>query len=139
MRSLSARQGLPLLTLIFIGAVPLISVAQNSSDGPAEAEAAPIVIDMASPLEPESAPPPPQARKKLSYKDQRDYDLLPARIEEIETEMAHIESDLSDGTLFTRDHKRFTALTDKLEALRGEKTAAEDRWLELAEAVEALG
>ena len=55
----SARQGLPLLTLIFIGAVPLISLAQNSSDAPAEAEAAPIVIDMASPLEPESAPPPP--------------------------------------------------------------------------------
>ena len=50
---------MPLLTLIFIGAVPLISLAQNSSDGPAEAEAAPIVIDMASPLEPESAPPPP--------------------------------------------------------------------------------
>ena len=50
---------MPLLTLIFIGAVPLISVAQNSSDAPAEAEAAPIVIDMASPLEPESAPPPP--------------------------------------------------------------------------------
>jgi len=86
-----------------------------------------------------AAPPPPQARKKLSYKDQRDYDLLPARIEEIETEMARIESDLSDGSLFTRDHKRFTALTEKLETLRDEKAAAEDRWLELAEAVEALG
>jgi len=86
-----------------------------------------------------AAPPPPQARKKLSYKDQRDYDLLPARIEEIETEMATIESDLSDGSLFTRDHKRFTALTEKLETLRDEKAAAEDRWLELAEAVEALG
>ncbi|OHD03293.1 MAG: elongation factor 3 [Sphingopyxis sp. RIFCSPHIGHO2_01_FULL_65_24] len=86
-----------------------------------------------------AAAPPPQARKKLSYKDQRDYDLLPARIEEIETEMARIESDLSDGSLFTRDHKRFTALTEKLETLRDEKAAAEDRWLELAEAVEALG
>ncbi|QNO28039.1 ATP-binding cassette domain-containing protein [Sphingopyxis sp. OPL5] len=86
-----------------------------------------------------AAAPPPQARKKLSYKDQRDYDLLPARIEEIETEMATIESDLSDGSLFTRDHKRFTALTEKLETLRDEKAAAEDRWLELAEAVEALG
>ena len=58
-RRLSARQGLPLLTLIFIGAAPLISVAQNPSDGPAEAEGAPIVIDMAAPLEPERAPPPP--------------------------------------------------------------------------------
>ena len=57
-RRLSARQGLPLLTLIFIGAIPLISVAQNPSDAPADAEAAPIVIDMAAPLEAERAPPP---------------------------------------------------------------------------------
>ena len=49
---------MPLLTLIFIGAVPPISVAQNPSDAPADAEAAPIVIDMAAPLEAERAPPP---------------------------------------------------------------------------------
>ena len=55
----SARHGLPLLTLILIGVGPLISVAQNPSDAPAETEAAPIVIDMAAPLEPERAPPPP--------------------------------------------------------------------------------
>ena len=88
----------------------------------------------------ESAPPPPpQARKKLSYKDQRDYDLLPARIEEIEADMAGIETELSDGSLFTRDNARFTALTEKLDKLREEKAAAEDRWLALAEEVEALG
>ena len=84
-------------------------------------------------------PPPPQQRRKLSYKDQRDYDLLPARIEEIEKEMAGIESELSDGSLFARDHARFTALTEKLDTLRDEKAAAEDRWLALAEEVEALG
>ena len=55
----SARHGLPLLTLILIGVGPLISVAQNPSDAPAETEAASIVIDMAAPLEPERAPPPP--------------------------------------------------------------------------------
>ncbi|SKB25323.1 ABC-F family ATP-binding cassette domain-containing protein [Sphingopyxis flava] len=86
-----------------------------------------------------ATPAPPQARKKLSYKDQRDYDLLPARIEAIETEMTGIETELSDGSLFTRNHARFTALTEKLEALRDEKTAAEDRWLALAEEVEQLG
>jgi ATP-binding cassette subfamily F protein uup len=84
-------------------------------------------------------PPPPQARKKLSYKDQRDYDLLPTRIEEIEREMAAIETELSDGSLFTRDNARFNALTTKLDALRNEKAAAEDRWLSLAEEAEALG
>lgn len=86
-----------------------------------------------------AAPPPPTARKKLSYKDQRDYDLLPGRIEEIETEMAGVETELSDGNLFTRDNARFNALTGKLDKLRGEKAAAEDRWLALAEEVEALG
>ena len=55
----SARHGLPLLTLILIGVGPLISVAQDPSDAPAGTEAAPIVIDMAAPLEPERAPPPP--------------------------------------------------------------------------------
>jgi ATP-binding cassette subfamily F protein uup len=84
-------------------------------------------------------PPPPQARRKLSYKDQRDYDLLPDRIEAIEKEMAGIETELSDGSLFTRDNARFSALTAKLDALRAEKAAAEDRWLALAEEVEALG
>jgi len=87
----------------------------------------------------ETTPPPPQARKKLSYKDQRDYDLLPARIEEIEKEMAAIETELSDGSLFTRDNARFNALTAKLDKLRDDKAAAEDRWLALAEEVEALG
>ena len=83
-------------------------------------------------------PPPPQARKKLSYKDQRDYDLLPARIEAIEAEMAAIEAELSDGALFARDNARFNTLTAKLDTLRTEKAAAEDRWLALAEEVEAL-
>ena len=83
-------------------------------------------------------PPPPTACKKLSYKDQRDYDLLPVRIEEIEAEMAKAETELSDGTLFTRDNARFNALTAKLDKLRDEKALAEDRWLALAEEVEAL-
>jgi ATP-binding cassette subfamily F protein uup len=83
-------------------------------------------------------PPPPTARKKLSYKDQRDYDQLPARIEAIEAEMAEAETELSDGALFTRDHARFTALTGKLDELRSEKAAAEDRWLTLAEMLENL-
>ena len=56
---------MPLLTLIFIGVVPLISVAQNPSDAPADNEAAPIVIDMAAPLEPERAPPPPSEPSAL--------------------------------------------------------------------------
>ncbi len=80
-----------------------------------------------------------QPRKKLSYKDQRDFDLLPARVDAIDKEIAAAEAELADGSLFTRNHARFAELTTRLDALRAEKAAAEERWLELAEMLEGLG
>uniref|UniRef100_UPI003570D709 ABC transporter C-terminal domain-containing protein n=1 Tax=Novosphingobium endophyticum TaxID=1955250 RepID=UPI003570D709 len=81
-------------------------------------------------------PPPPPAKTKLSYKDQRDYDLLPARIEELEAAIARDEQALADPDLYARDPRKFAALTAAIEKARGEKEAAEERWLELAEQVE---
>jgi ABC transport system ATP-binding/permease protein len=78
------------------------------------------------------------ARVKLSYKDQRDYDLLPQRIEELEAQIARDEETLSDPNLYIRDPERFTQLTAAMERARAERDAAEIRWLELAEQVEAL-
>jgi ATP-binding cassette subfamily F protein uup len=87
---------------------------------------------------PTPAPPPlPPARTKLTYKDQRDYDLLPARIEELEAAIARGEQILSDPELFARDPKRFAEISKGLETARAEKHAAEERWLALAELVES--
>ena len=80
--------------------------------------------------------PQPPRKTKLTYKDQRDYDLLPARIEELLTQIARDEAALSDPALYTRDPAKFAALTKAIEAARAEKDAAEERWLELAEQVE---
>ena len=77
-------------------------------------------------------------RAKLTYKDQRDYDLLPARIEEIEAAIARDEQALADPDLYTRAPKRFAQLMATIEKARAERDAAEERWLELAEQVEAL-
>ncbi|MBN8816887.1 MAG: ATP-binding cassette domain-containing protein [Sphingomonas sp.] len=87
------------------------------------------------------APTAPERTKaaKLSYKDQRDYDLLPKRIEEIEAAIARDEEALHDPSLYTRDPTKFAALTESIEKAREEKDAAEMRWLVLAEQVEALG
>jgi ATP-binding cassette subfamily F protein uup len=89
---------------------------------------------------PAPAPSSPQERKavKLTYKDQRDYDLLPARIEEIEAQIARDEAALSDPDLYARDPGRFAAVTAAIEKARAERDAAEERWLELAERAEAL-
>ena len=84
-----------------------------------------------------SAPPPlPPKKAKLSYKDQRDYELLPTRIEELLAQIARDEAALADPALYTRDPAKFAALTKAIEVARTEKEAAEERWLELAEQVE---
>jgi ATP-binding cassette subfamily F protein uup len=91
------------------------------------------------PVDSPSPPPPPasgRGSKKLSYKDQRDYDLLPARIEELDAEIAKGEHALADPDLYNRDPAGFARMTELLDKLRGEKEAAEERWLELAELVE---
>jgi ATP-binding cassette subfamily F protein uup len=85
-----------------------------------------------------AAPAPPRPRTKLSYKDQRDYELLPQRIEALEAEIARDEDILSDADLYRRDPERFAQLTAAIEKARAERDAAEERWLELAEMAEAL-
>ena len=84
---------------------------------------------------PAPAPPPPKSTK-LSYKDQRDYELLPDRIAQLETAIARGEEILSDPDLYTRDPQKFADITKGIENARAEKDAAEERWLELAEQVE---
>ena len=89
--------------------------------------------------EPASAAPSMPKKVKLSYKDQRDYDLLPKRITEIDAEIAAAEQEMSDPALYTQKPARFAELTTKTESLRAEKDAAEERWLELAMMVEDTG
>ncbi len=76
---------------------------------------------------------------KLSYKDQRDYDLLPRRIEELDAQIARDEAAMADPDLYARDPAKFDRLGKGIAAARDEKDAAELRWLELAEMLEALG
>ena len=81
------------------------------------------------------APPAPQ-KTKLTYKDQRDYDLLPGRIEELLAQIARDEAELHDPALYTSNPAKFAALTKAIDQARAVKDAAEERWLELAELVE---
>jgi len=89
-----------------------------------------------APAPPPSPPPPPKA-DKLSYKDQRDYELLPQRIEELEAAIAKAQAILADPNLFQSNPQRFATISKGLENARTEKDAAEERWLDLAERVEA--
>ncbi|PZU09518.1 ABC-F family ATP-binding cassette domain-containing protein [Sphingomonas sp.] len=83
-------------------------------------------------------PAPPKQKAKLSYKDQRDLDLLPAEIEKLEAAIARDETALADPDLYAKDPKRFDTLMAALEKARTRKEEAEMRWLELAEMAEGL-
>ena len=84
----------------------------------------------------DAAPRPSLKKAKLTYKDQRDYEQLPERIEELIAGIARDEAALHDPALYTRDPAKFAALTKAIDQARAAKEAAEQRWLELAELVD---
>ncbi len=96
-------------------------------------------VSQRAPAKPGAPPAPPRSRAKLSYKDQRDLDLLPARIEALAAAIARDEAALADADLYARDPGGFDRLMSAIAQARAEKEAAELRWLELAETAEALG
>ena len=75
----------------------------------------------------------PSAARKLSYKETRELESLPGRIEALETEIAEIESTLADPSIYAKDNARAVAMTVRLPQAREELDAAETRWLELSE------
>ena len=79
---------------------------------------------------PTPAPAAPQ-RRKLSYKEQRELDTLPDRIESLEQEQAAIQSELADGSLFSSDPQRAARLATRLPQIDDELTVALERWEEL--------
>ena len=80
--------------------------------------------------EPSKAAP---VKRKLSYKEQRELESLPAKIESLENEIAEIESALGDPSIYSKDSTRAAALADRLEPAKTELDEAETRWLELSE------
>ena len=69
---------------------------------------------------------------KLSYKDQRELDSLPAKIEALEKEQTDINKTLAEGSVFQKDPKGAAALTKRASEIDDLLTVAMERW-------EALG
>jgi ATP-binding cassette subfamily F protein uup len=80
----------------------------------------------------------PRAQVRLSYKDQRELDLLPERIAALEGEIAELEAALADGGLYARDAALAERTMRRHAEAKAELAAAEDRWLSLEEQRAAL-
>ncbi|MFZ3018572.1 MAG: ATP-binding cassette domain-containing protein [Gallionella sp.] len=83
---------------------------------------------------PRPAAPPlekPKAASKLSYKDARELEELPKRIEALEQEQIEITAHFADGSLFRNDPKRAKQLQARSEEIEAQVLAAMARWEEL--------
>src|SRR3546814_11547663 len=85
-----------------------------------------------------SSPPPPKQQTKLSYKDQRDYELLPRRVEELEAQIVRDEQALSDPDLYVKEPERFAATSKAVKKGLADTEAPAGPWLELAVMAEAV-
>ncbi|MDP2016128.1 ATP-binding cassette domain-containing protein [Hydrogenophaga sp.] len=67
-------------------------------------------------------------KKKLSYKEQREFDALPVRIAELEAEQASVDSELGGGQLFNTDPARAAQLGARHADIEMEWLRAMERW-----------
>ncbi|MGF1608795.1 MAG: ABC-F family ATP-binding cassette domain-containing protein [Kiloniellales bacterium] len=81
---------------------------------------------------------PPRRAAKLSYKDARELERLPAEIERLNGAIAGLEGRLAQPDLYQRDRAGFEHATAELAETRRALAAAEERWLELEERRERL-
>lgn len=69
--------------------------------------------------------------KKLSYKDQRELEQLPARLEKLEAEMAALQEAMGTAEFYQQDSATITAKQAELAQLEAEFEQAFARWEEL--------
>ncbi len=103
-------------------AAQAVANAAFKSAAPAALVAGSVASSAAAPAAPAAAP-----KRKLSYKEQRERDELPARIAALEAEQAGIAARLADGTLFTKAPAEATTLSQRHAAIDDLLLAALER------------
>ncbi len=67
-------------------------------------------------------------KRKLSYKETRELEELPQRIEHLETRIAEIGATMAEPSFYARDSAVIVAANDELAALQAELNQAYERW-----------
>ena len=69
--------------------------------------------------------------RKLSYKEQRELDSLPQRIEDLESEQASIHETMADPGFYQQAKDKIVEATSRLETIEQQLATAYERWEEL--------
>ena len=87
----------------------------------------------AKPAETKSAP--AEKKKKLSFKDQRELEAIPQKIQTLEAEREQISTRMAQADFYQQEKNQIGETQNRLAALEKELAAAYARW----EALEAQG
>ena len=104
----------------------LKTLGVGGDDSRAQAAAAKVDVTPVSKT-PQEAPP----RKKLSYKEQRELEALPAQIEALEAELAALQSEVAEPNFYQRPAEYSRIALERLSTLQQELDALLERWTEL--------
>jgi len=107
------------------GSPRLLGVAETLAEAK-EAKAA------AAPVAPAAVEAPP-AKKKLSYKLQRELEALPSKIDEAEKAIEALQAEISGATFYQQPAETTAAVLARLESLQQELDGLLERWAELEE------
>ncbi len=88
---------------------------------------------------PADKPAPSRKPAKLSFKDQHRLKEAEAAIPRLSEEIATLETEMADPSLFSANPDRFNQVNDRLTAARAELEQAEEDWLEIEAMKETLG
>lgn len=109
------------------GGSPRLLGVTESKSGKADLNSA---VVTAAPA-PAAAQPAPAAKKKLSYKLQRELEALPGDIDAKEQAIAAVEAEMAEAGFYQRPAAETAAVIAKLEKLQAELDQLVERWAEL--------
>jgi len=100
---------------------------QPQARGAAAAQSRPAAAPIPAPAAAEPAP----AKRKLSYKDARELEQLPARIETLETELAAMSAAMNEPAFYQRDSAQVAEHAQRMASVQADLDQAYARWQEL--------
>ncbi len=126
-------------TLVFEGDGNIKEFVGGYSDWLAQAkQAVTKPVQEASPETPVRVKP-PVSKKKLSYKEQRELETLPAQIEAMEIRQAALNQRINSADFYKESPEQVKKTLDDAQALVAELEVAFERWNELEALAESLG
>jgi ATP-binding cassette subfamily F protein uup len=123
-------------TLVLEGDGKVGEYVGGYSDWLRQKPAGPAAVEATTPVAkkvetPAAAPSNEKPKRKLSYKDARELEQLPARIEQLEAEVAKHAEAMNDPSFYQQDNAAIQRANDALAKVQAELEMAYARWAEL--------